>query len=164
MNPSFLFETKEKNEGDNNFIVRCLVQGLAGAGKSFCIDCINFFIMILFRNQSRRVSQNVCLIGCPTGVAAFNVGGKTLHSPFGINTQSKTLKCTRPEEKQEIFRETKALIIDEISMCGCSLLGQVYNAANKCFNDGAFSEEFGNLFMVLIIGDHQQLPPITYSW
>ena len=89
-------------------------------------------MMVLFRNAEGQITRRACLVRCPTGVAAFKVGGKHC-TAFGVQTIAKSFVFNGVEEKQSLFRDAAGLIIDEMSMCGCSLLGQVYNACNNCF-------------------------------
>ena len=80
---------------------RLHIQGLAGAGKSFCIDCVRFFTFVLFGDT--LTNAPCLLIGCPTGCAAFNVGGRTIHSLLGVDTTDK-FEPKNIDEKQELFK------------------------------------------------------------
>lgn len=99
-------------------------------------------------------------MGCPTGVAALNVGGMTLHSLFGISTNSKSFKPRYVAAKQEKFKNTKVLIMYEKSMMGLKLFGLKFKAANHYFNDAKTLTNFGKILAVLVIDDHAQLPPV----
>jgi len=119
------------------------VTGGAGTGKST-------FVHWLTREFDGEV-----LLAAPTGIAALNINGKTLHSlcklpPAWIVRDD--IRHFRPE----IARQAKLLIIDEISMVNANLLDGV----NAFFRRNRNSREpFGGLPVVLV-GDLFQLPPI----
>ena len=128
------------------------VTGKAGTGKSFLLD--------VFRNTTDK--SHVVL--APTGIAALNVKGATLHSTFGyfnlVNLRveeisSSTLRLK--SEKQAVLRRVSTIIIDEISMVRADTfdkIDRILKVINK--ND----EPFGGKQM-LIFGDLFQLPPVT---
>lgn len=64
-------------------------------------------------------------VAAPTGVAAFNVEGYTLHSLLDLQTRGelKELEGNRYQQLQIRFKEVKYLIIDEMSMVGRKLFG-----------------------------------------
>lgn len=129
--------------GENLF-----VTARAGAGKSFLIDFIR-------NNFNGRV-----LTTASTGIAANNVGGRTLHSQFLINPSKPNAK--ESGEKVDAgkrgwqVRSAKLLIIDEISMVSDALLECVNEICKYVRNSHL---PFGGL-QVAFFGDFLQLPPV----
>lgn len=123
-----------------------IVTGGAGTGKST-------FIRWLARSFEGHV-----LIAAPTGIAALNVDGKTLHS-MCVLPPAWILPGDIKDFKPSIARGAKLLIIDEISMVNANLLDGVSNFFRKNRNCDA---PFGGLPVVLV-GDLFQLPPIVNS-
>ncbi len=130
------------------------VTGKAGTGKSFLLD--------VFRNTTDK--NHIVL--APTGIAALNVNGATLHSTFGyfnlVNLRieeisSDTIKLK--SEKQAVLRRVSTIIIDEISMVRADTfdkIDRILKVINK--TDAPFGGK-----QMLIFGDLFQLPPVTKS-
>ncbi|MDT8287069.1 MAG: AAA family ATPase [Elusimicrobiales bacterium] len=131
---------------------RCVfITGRAGTGKST--------LLRLFKENSRR-SQAVL---APTGVAALNVGGQTIHSFFGFKpgvTPDKAARLARAAAKRgkgALYRALEILIIDEVSMVRPDLLdcADIFLRSVR----GEHHLPFGGVKAVLI-GDLHQLPPV----
>lgn len=131
------------NAGENLFIT-----ARAGAGKSFLIDFIR-------ENYRGRV-----LTTASTGIAANNVGGRTLHSQFLINPSAPNAKESANKvdsgKRGWAVRSAKLLIIDEISMVSDALLECVSDICKMVRNS---SLPFGGV-QVALFGDFLQLPPV----
>lgn len=123
-----------------------IVTGGAGTGKST-------FIRWLARSFEGHV-----LIAAPTGIAALNVDGKTLHS-LCVLPPAWILPEDIKDFKPSIARGAKLLIIDEISMVNANLLDGVSDFFKRNRNCDA---PFGGLPVVLV-GDLFQLPPVVNS-
>lgn len=130
------------------------ITGKAGTGKSFLLD--------VFRATTRK--SNVVL--APTGIAALNVSGATLHSTFGyynlvnlsIDDISKdTIRLK--SEKKLILRQVETIIIDEISMVRADTFDKIDRILRVINGSNA---PFGGK-QVLLFGDLFQLPPIAKS-
>lgn len=124
------------------------VTARAGAGKSFLIDYIK-------SNFMGRV-----ITTASTGVAANNVGGRTLHSQFLISTsQLDAIDSARKVDAGRrgiLLRSARLLIIDEISMVSDGLLECVNTICKLVRNSDL---PFGGL-QVAFFGDFLQLPPV----
>jgi ATP-dependent exoDNAse (exonuclease V) alpha subunit len=124
-----------------------LITGRAGTGKSTLLD--------YFVNHTKK---DVVVLA-PTGVAAVNVQGQTIHSFFGFKpgiTLDKVKKIYGLNS--ELYKAVDTIIIDEVSMVRADLLDCVdkflrLNGKNK-------NKSFGGIQMVFI-GDLYQLPPVV---
>lgn len=124
------------------------ITGKAGTGKSTLLQ--------LFREQT---TKNVVVLA-PTGVAALNVKGQTIHSFFVFDphiTKDK-IREYRPSKKLlDILENTDVIIIDEVSMVRSDLMDCVDEALRHYLNN---CMPFGGIQMVFI-GDLYQLPPVV---
>ena len=77
-------------EGEGYRRLRLLVAGVAGTGKSFVIHVVTELLRRLLRGR------NVARVFCPTGMAAYQVGGLTAHSLFKIPTGASAHKELAP--------------------------------------------------------------------
>ena len=94
------------------------ISGAAGTGKSH----VSKYIIQTLQQKMKKVSPTA-----PTGVAAINVGGTTLHSFFGIglgmgSTSTLVRKIRKKSAVLQRLNETDVLLIDEVSMLSCELL------------------------------------------
>ncbi len=127
------------------------LTGKAGTGKTT-------FLRHLHQQSPKRMA-----IVAPTGVAAINAGGVTIHSffqlPFAPFVPGSVMKTdyTMRSEKIKIIRTLDLLVIDEISMVRADLLDAV-DAALRHYRHS--DTPFGGVQLVLI-GDLQQLPPVV---
>ncbi|HUH65737.1 MAG TPA: AAA family ATPase [Syntrophales bacterium] len=124
------------------------ITGRAGTGKS---TLLNFFC----DNTDKKA-----VILAPTGVAAVNVGGQTIHSFFGFKpdvTPSSIRKKIR-DEKKNLYKKLETIVIDEISMVRADLLDCVDKFLRLNGPDGGVP--FGGVQMIFI-GDLYQLPPVV---
>lgn len=123
------------------------VTGRAGTGKS-----------TLLRHFYENSEKNVVLLA-PTGVAALNIQGVTIHSffqfPFGVITEEDVPFLAH---KKEVFEHIDTLVIDEISMVRADLMHAIDLAMRK--NTGNQGMPFGGV-QVIMFGDLYQLPPVV---
>jgi len=128
-------------EGQNLF-----VTGRAGTGKSTLLE--------LVVDRQRNANRGVAVVA-PTGVAALNVSGQTIHSFFAFRQGLSTeLREYRPPSHLE---DLELLIIDEISMARADLIDMMDVALRRVSGVGA---PFGGI-QVLMVGDLYQLPPVV---
>jgi ATP-dependent exoDNAse (exonuclease V) alpha subunit len=137
-----LFEFLE-NEHDHIF-----VTGRAGTGKS---TLLNHFVT--------NTKKNVAVVA-PTGVAAYNVGGQTIHSFFGM---PRGILGVQPLHKhlfgrvRDALKSLDVLVIDEISMVSADLMDAMDTMLRTA--RGKNKGPFGGV-QVVMFGDPYQLPPI----
>ena len=123
------------------------ITGKAGTGKSTLLN--------LFR-QTTRKKIVVC---APTGIAALNVKGQTIHSLFGFPPRFILSKDIKKSGKRKWFKKINVLVIDEISMVRADLLDAIDRSLRMNRENPM---PFGGVQMVFI-GDLFQLPPIVAS-
>ncbi|MBQ6187094.1 MAG: AAA family ATPase [Prevotella sp.] len=135
-----------ENTGTSVFIT-----GKAGTGKTT-------FLKTLKEHSSKRM-----VVVAPTGVAAINAGGVTIHSffqlplsPYVPNTSYKS-KYDFSQEKRNIINTLDLLVIDEISMVRSDLLDAIDNVLRRFRQHDL---PFGGV-QLLMIGDLQQLAPVV---
>ncbi len=131
------------------------LTGKAGTGKT------------TFLRNLRASSRKRMVVTAPTGIAAINAGGMTLHSffqldfgPFvpGARRDSRNRHSMAfSKEKIRIIRGLDLLVIDEISMVRSDMLDAVDDVLRR-FRDRTLP--FGGV-QLLLIGDLQQLPPVV---
>ena len=147
---------KSKNRTDNFEPVRLTICGAAGSGKSHLINIIvNTFRTIFSRND-------VVHIAAPTGCAANNVNGQTVHRLFKINCKNpyQDLSATGKEFMTSMFKHTLAIIIDEQSMVTCEQLGAAERNVSCTAHGGKHdNENWGGIPFIIMVGDDYQLPP-----
>ena len=121
--------------------LRMVVSGTAGTGKSYLIQCLK----LLLRDH--------LLVAAPTGVAAFNVDGYTLHSLLSLPIRGdfKPLEGKRLQTIQQTLSGVDYIIVDEMSMVGRKIFGQVDRRLRQVFP--ARSEEIFGGCSFLLFGD-----------
>ena len=147
------------------------LTGKAGSGKTT-------FLKYIRENCPKQIA-----VVAPTGVAAINAGGVTMHSffqlpfspfiPNAIGSRKSNEEVTDRNgllgklrlttEKKKILQELELLIIDEISMVRCDMLDAVDAVLRHIRR--RHNERFGGV-QVLFIGDMFQLPPVIkeHEW
>ncbi len=142
----------------------CFITGKAGTGKT-----------TLLKQIVEKTNKNVVVVA-PTGVAAINAGGVTIHSMFGL-----PLTCFVPsndfvdlniatnqrrllhehihfrKDKRQVLREMDTLIIDEVSMVRCDIFDTIDFVLRTVRRN---ERPFGDV-QVLLFGDMHQLPPVV---
>ncbi len=143
------------------------LTGKAGSGKT------------TFLKYIRTQTKKKCAVIAPTGIAAINAGGETIHSflqlPFGpfvpgnaggfgtspdnvSDKHSLLARLRLRETKQQMLRKLELLIIDEVSMVRADLLDAMDTVLRHIRKK--YDQPFGGVQM-LFIGDLFQLPPVA---
>ncbi|CAB4427786.1 unnamed protein product [Rhizophagus irregularis] len=101
--------------------LRIMIMGTAGTGKSYLIKMIRQKL----HEMAGTDTDSPVLVIAPTGVAAFNINGSTIHSTLSIpirNPKNLELDSRRLKQLQERLKKVIYLIIDEKSMVGRQML------------------------------------------
>lgn len=125
------------------------LSGKAGTGKTF--------VTKLVIQELKERGKNIAVLA-PTGVAANNVGGATIHSLFALPVYEvitydncKFVKSA----KRKIFDSIDVLLIDEVSMVRADMIDGIHLTMKK---NGCYGLDFKQ---VIFIGDMGQLPPVA---
>lgn len=145
--------------GTNANLKRIIVQGKAGTGKSVVIQAICDKLDRVQELNGVSPPLKLYEILAPTGAAAVNVNGKTIHSFLRIPVAGPLLPLNGESLRyfQLQFKDLKFVLIDEYSMIGLRLLNKIHY--RLCEARGSFNEPFGGYFIYLF-GDLRQLPPV----
>lgn len=122
------------------------INGNAGTGKTYMLN--------KFIDDSRDLGKNIVIVA-PTGIAALNIGGVTVHRAFKAPIGPLVTKVTKAEK---IIIMADIIILDEISICRVDLFDfiaqQIYIANYIRNKNGLDNIQF------VISGDFFQLPPV----
>lgn len=122
------------------------ITGRAGTGKS-----------VLLRHFRENTRKRV-VVAAPTGIAALNVRGQTIHSLFRLAPQlHRKGNLPRNSRVCSLLKRIETLVIDEISMVRADLLDAINERLQEAFNNDL---PFGGV-QVIMFGDVYQLPPVV---
>jgi len=122
------------------------ITGKAGTGKSYLLRYL------------KQNTHKACVVVAPTGVAALNVGGQTIHSLFKlppslINQEAVTVGY----QTKELLSHVDMIIIDEVSMVRADLMDGIDSVMRQAKGSDL---AFGGT-QVVMFGDLFQLPPVV---
>jgi hypothetical protein len=144
------YEMCEAYEEMQGYAPWIFITGKAGTGKSH-----------LLRHFIQHTSKCAVVLA-PTGVAALNVGGQTMHSffrfPEGILDKENDIRFISKSSSSNFYQDLDTIIIDEASMVNANLMDAVDWFMRR--NGPKASEPFGGVQMILF-GDLFQLPPVV---
>lgn len=124
-----------------------LIHGRAGTGKSTILRAI-----------TAKYQNSIVL--SPTGIAALNVGGQTIHSFFGLGFGLLQPKDVRSCYRQKhLLEKHPIIIIDEVSMVRSDVFTAIDVSLRKTLG---VKRPFGGL-QIILLGDTGQLPPVVVS-
>lgn len=141
-------------------------SGPGGVGKSHIIKIIQSdTIKLLKLSGIFEPDDVIVLLTAPTGCAAFNIEGMTLHSASLLGrsklTGYQSLSHDRADTLHLRLSKLKLIIIDEISMVGNTMLYDIHKRLNEILVQPD-SIIFGNC-SILAVGDLYQLPPVCQA-
>ncbi len=125
-----------------------IICGTAGTGKSYLITAIS------------QALGSTCLLTGTTGMAGFNISGKTLHSALQLpvrNSNNRDLQGASLQRLQLAMTSKLYIIIDEMSMIGQRMLAWVDRRLRQA--TGKLDVPMGGMSIILF-GDFGQLPPV----
>ena len=132
----------------------------AGVRKSHLIKSIYMLLSKVLMYKGGELKKPRVLLLAPTGVAAININGTTIHSALGTNIGGKLYPLS--EQHRAALRnnlsEVRLIVIDEISMVSSVLLFQVNQQLNEIFRYSGKEPIAGP--PVIVCGDFYQLPPV----
>ncbi|HEY5713737.1 MAG TPA: PIF1 family ATP-dependent DNA helicase [Candidatus Gracilibacteria bacterium] len=123
------------------------ITGKAGTGKSTLLE------------HMRMRADKKMIVLAPTGVAAINVRGETIHSFFKLKPGAEIDEATNMriiDKKKALYKSLKTILIDEISMVRADLLDAIDIFLRRARDS---EEPFGGVQMIFF-GDLFQLPPV----
>jgi ATP-dependent DNA helicase PIF1 len=140
--PEYIAAARHWQHGEGHLFV----TGRAGTGKSTLLRAL------------RDASGEETVVVAPTGLAAVNVGGQTIHSFFGLPPRLIGPDDIKRSRNGRIMRKLKHLVIDEVSMVRSDLMWAIDQSLRV--NRGRAREPFGGVRLMLF-GDLHQLPPVV---
>lgn len=117
--------------GNNVFLT-----GGAGTGKSFVLQ--------LFINEMEKQNKNV-IVCAPTGIAAINIQGVTIHRCFQVSPEPQVVKHIK--KVPQVVKESDIIVIDEISMCRIDLFDFVVRTIMKAEENSLSRKQ------IVVVGD-----------
>ena len=120
------------------------ITGPGGTGKS-----------TILKKFKERTKKN-CVVLSPTGIAANNVGGQTIHSFFKLSIGVQTDETMNKERWAPLYEKIDLIIIDEISM----VRKDVFEYMDKILRKYKDSEKLFGGVKLILFGDLYQLPPV----
>ena len=141
------------------------LHGGAGTGKSTVINAISESLRrILTMRSGEDFEKPVLCLMAPTGKAAYNIGGETIHRalfvPASQRLEYKALKWDVLNTIRSKFHGISWIIIDEFSMVGKRMINFINLRMQEIFGT---QQLFGGI-NVLLVGDLHQLQPVKDGW
>ena len=137
------------------------VTGPGGTGKSFLISVINEYLLRASYHNNVTVIKTA-----PTGVAAYNIQGVTLHMAFCLPVTHKnqkvdytSLSAERLQQLRNLYQNLSLVIIDEISMVSYKILKQIHLRLLDITDCHELLHPFADI-NILAFGDFFQLKPV----
>ena len=152
MNNNNVTLNAEQNHALNEMLSgkNCFLTGEAGTGKSTVV------------REFLKLTDKNAVVVAPTGVAAINVNGVTIHSFFQFPCtilKAGELEGIRSPKRKELIRNTDVVIIDEISMVRSDLFSAIDTRLRYL---GDSNKPFGGK-QIIATGDFFQLPPFAVT-
>ena len=136
--------------------LRATITGIGGGGKSLVINTIISII-----RKMTDVNDTV-KVAAPSGCAAHNVNGTTLHTLLGLKVQTPYAQPDQETRKQleNKLHHLLVLMVDEVSMLTTQVTYGAEDHLRSCAYNGHNNKEiYGGVPVVLFFGDYCQLPP-----
>ena len=142
LNKDFEYALAQMEKTDTHYFI----TGRAGTGKSTLLGT--------FRNTTKKK----VVVLAPTGIAALNVKGQTIHSFFGFPPKLLSPDEIRKRKNHRMYKNIDMIIIDEISMVRADMLDNIDRFMR--INGRDVTMPFGGA-QVVVFGDMFQLPPVV---
>lgn len=129
--------------------VNVFLTGKAGTGKSTVIQ------------EYRKTTSKPTLYVAPTGIAALNIKGQTIHSCFQIPPgKMSDIGPIQSRRRFDILRNAEVVVVDEISMVRSDLLTAIDVRLREVARGSNSTKPFGGK-QLIVVGDFHQLPPVV---
>ncbi len=140
-----------------------IVSGGAGTGKSHTINVLEQIVERILRKAGDELNCPYILKAAPTGVAAANISGTTLHSAlsFSFGSNYESLSDKKRDLKRNELKNLQFLIVDEISMIDADMLYKLHLRLGEIKLKP--HELFGGV-AVFLFGDLLQLRPVRSNY
>ena len=144
---------------------RLFLSGGAGVGKSTVTNALYEALIRYLNSQPENDPDDISVVkAAPTGKAAFNIRGNTLHSAFKIPANRGFNYCTLDRDRLNTIRSQlqrmQVVFIDEISMVGSGMFNFLDLRLQQIMGT---KEPFGSL-SIITVGDLFQLKPVFDHW
>lgn len=133
------------------------ITGHPGTGKTYLANKIV--------QELRRQGKGPIVVA-PTGKAASNMSGYTIHKMFGLKpdyrlgwSTPRTGEATARKHVAHLINTRSPLVIDELSMCSAKLLETIHRICCRYAKEEDKKKPFGGI-QVILVGDFRQLEPI----
>lgn len=131
--------------------VNVFVTGEGGTGKSVAIGkAVN-----LLRHDGRKT-----ILCAPTGIAAQNIHGATIHSAFRFDLAPKVADVLEGVQPSKVVHEADTIIIDEIGMVRRDLMDAIARVV-ELENEAREHDAERKRLQLVVVGDFSQLPPVV---
>lgn len=153
-----VFDTTTAAISSNDKILRLYVSGEGGTGKSHLLDALVCWI--------KQHAGKDTAVTAPTGIAAFNVNGLTIHRLFqlpvehGRTPKYKQLSDAALKVIREQLKNVALIIIDEVSMISNVTLMYIHLRLGEIFDTTDCEDGWFGRKHILLFGDLLQLPPV----
>ena len=136
-----------------------MIHGGAGGGKSTLINVMSQYVQKILLRDGDDLDCPYILLGAFTGTAAANIEGQTLHTLFSFNFGAgfMSLSDKMRDQKRNLYKNLKVLIIDEISLVDADML---YKLDLRLREITQMAVPFGNIG-IFVLGDLMQLCPVS---
>jgi hypothetical protein len=143
LNPQLELSFKQAEDTKNNLFI----LGPAGTGKS------------TFVHTWMSYTEKTVVLLAPTGIAAVNIGGQTIHSFFRFDPKlfHQNVSGFQSAQIKELLQNVDVILIDEVSMVRADLFKAINTTCKRALNE--HRRPFGGL-QIILMGDLLQLPPI----
>ena len=149
----------------DKLLLRLFLSGGAGVGKSTVTNALYEALIRYLNAQTENDPDDISVVKvAPTGKAAFNIRGNTLHSAFKIPASRGFNYCTLDRDRLNTIRaqlqRMQVVFIDEISMVGSGMFNFLDLRLQQIMGT---KEPFGGL-SIITVGDLFQLKPVFDQW
>ena len=152
---------KSRNSKSTEIVepLHIFLTGQGGCGKSHLVKTVFHTLSKLLLRKGTNPDKPRILLLAPTGVAAVNIDGTTIHSGLGIHGKQYTPLSDRMRASlRNKYSEISAIIIDEISMVSDKLLKDIHLRLCEIADVSTQIPFAGKT--VIAVGDFFQLPPV----